>query len=101
MKCALVAAGVSPAVEPGVPPGGGRAWTGEAGSEPGRRDAALYGRRDARRYGSRGSCPAVGVLGRVRRVVNPGGGTPPSTAGGTPAATGAGHRARRQEGLDG
>jgi hypothetical protein len=56
----LVAAGILPAVEPGVPPGGEthpcpeRLNYWQVRLKPGRwnrrQDAALYGRRDARRY---------------------------------------------------
>jgi len=53
-----VAAGILPAVEPGVPPGGKKLrktgkwprWPTPPGRWSGRRDAALHGRRDARRY---------------------------------------------------
>jgi hypothetical protein len=51
----VVAAGLRPAVEPGVRPGGTgerRYKLGESTLDKfsGRRDATLYGRRDARRY---------------------------------------------------
>ena len=58
---AVVAAGILPAVEPGVPPGGKKLTTTGLRAKysivvllpavfSGRQDAALHGRRDARRY---------------------------------------------------
>jgi len=52
--CPDVAAGVPPAVEPGVSPGGPKHHNAIAldssDNRSGRQDAALYGRRDASRY---------------------------------------------------
>ncbi len=73
MECTFVAAGVPPAVEPGILPGGGSAWAGEEVSGPGRRDAALYGRRDACRYGRDlefADLTVVGVATARTRVFN-------------------------------